>query len=315
MNSDDATRRMPSLENLRDDLANAPWTHELRPVFEPIPHPRVSDRLGRGFYGEDIMARAVAARGEIILDYGSGIEDSNKGGPDLVTLAEDERGLVVRLYDNKALTTRKNISDVSALDQNLEANVAALQAEWKGIVDDPSRTDAERRLFAAALDAVNDETAKRIDLVLANANGRVEGVTDRIAAKGMILEDFAGNLEKDAELERTMSPFDPRAEYLSEPLLRTDAEKRLFTAALNAANDETTRRMDPVLANANGRAEDASNQIAAEGTILADSSGSLEKSIEIDRIMSPFDPRSQRISDLNQSESISGGLLPRSKLQ
>ncbi len=179
----------PRLEDIRAALASETWNDNLTPAFAPIAHPRITDRMGRGFYGEDILARTVTGRGEIILDYGSGIEDVNKGGPDLVTLAEDERGLYVKCYDNKAYSTRNKVSEVSSLGRNFDKNLEALRADWRRIAADAQRTDSERALFGAALDALDDEAGPRLERVVTGANGRVVGPGERLTSDGIIHEN------------------------------------------------------------------------------------------------------------------------------
>ena len=184
-------RRTPKLNALREDLERTiQWNPELTPAFEPIPHPKVTERMGRGFYGEDLMARTAVSRGEIILDFGSGIEDVNKGGPDLVTLDERDGRLFVKFYDNKALTSRENVSSVPALGKNFDASLEDYREQWKGLAGDPSRSDAERQLFSTALECVEQGQYAR---VVTNQNSRVTGVTERVDSAGIEFENMARN--------------------------------------------------------------------------------------------------------------------------
>jgi hypothetical protein len=186
-------RRSPTLQDLRADLAATEWDLELTPAFEPIPNPSITQEQKQGFFGEDLMARTAVGRGEIILDYASGIEDTNKGGADLVTLAEKDGKLCVVLYDNKALSS-DTVKSVTALQEHRDANIARLKANWETIVaDEQGRKPAEIALFKEALACVDDRPP-RVDLVVTNHNSVVTGLSNKIQADGIRFEDMAGNL-------------------------------------------------------------------------------------------------------------------------
>jgi len=188
-----AAPQTPTLAQIREDLArDLKWDPKLTPAFVELPHPGLTERAIRGYVGEDHLARTAVARGEVILDGPVGIEDWNKGGPDLVTLAEKPDGLVVKFYDNKATTTRKNVSSVPALNQNFEASLAEYREEWSRLAIDPTRTAAEHKLFATAGKLVDEG---RISRIVTNFAGRVEGTTDRVVQAGLEFEDLAGPLE------------------------------------------------------------------------------------------------------------------------
>jgi hypothetical protein len=186
-------RRTPTLQDLRADLAAAAWNDDLKPAFEPIPHPSLPQKQKQGFFGEDLMARTAASRGEIILDYGSGIEDTNKGGADLVTLAEKDGQLCVTLYDNKAVKSDA-IRSVTALRANRDANIEALKEKWQEVVADERRAPSEVALFQEALSCLNDHPP-RIDLVVTNHNSLATRLSSTIEAEGIRFEDMAGNTD------------------------------------------------------------------------------------------------------------------------
>ena len=184
-------RRTPTLADLRADLAATSWNDNLTPAFEPIPQPSLPQKQKQGFLGEDLMARTATGRGEIILDYASGIEDTNKGGADLVTLAEKEGELCVVLYDNKAVKADA-VGSVTALRANRDANIESLRTRWQDIVADDRRAPAEVALFREALSCL-DAQPPRVDLVVTNHNSLATRLTSSVEADGIRFEDMAGN--------------------------------------------------------------------------------------------------------------------------
>ena len=203
----DTPRQVPKLADIREALSNAEWSIELTPAFAEIAHPKVNDKITRGYYGEDQLARFVTGRGELILDYASGIEDTNKGGADLVTLAEDEHGdLIIKFYDNKAFSTSTAVSHVSALDKNLATNVDAVREALLKCAEQEGRNDAERMLFSAAAQLIDED---RLKCVVTNCNGKVDHLTARLDGTRIEFEDVAGKLATPPrKIDTSVSAFD-----------------------------------------------------------------------------------------------------------
>jgi len=180
MSLEELKRRLRT--GLNYDESAVPEEASIR-IFHP------TQNQAKGWVGEDGLARIAARRGEIILDVGSGIEQVNQGGPDLVTLAERPDGqLVVRFYDNKAFAGDDNISRVSALEHTFERNRALYESEWKRFAADESRPAAERELCARAAELIKDPTS--YDRVVANWLGRSEDLTRALKDRGIIFEDL-----------------------------------------------------------------------------------------------------------------------------
>jgi len=197
----------PRLADLRRELGAAvTWNPDLSPEPATIRHTRMTERGGRGFYGEDQLARAASSRGEIILDCGSGPEGWNQHGPDLVTLAEAADGrLVVKFYDNKAYSAERNVSAVGALNRTLD--LGGYVNEWKDhLAKGDSLSPAARKMFEAAIEVVETDPT-RIERVVSNWNGRASGVTDRIAGDGIGFEDWKDTVPmNDRDWERIEYP-------------------------------------------------------------------------------------------------------------
>lgn len=184
-------RRTPRLEDLRADLAAAQFSNALKPGQDSIKPVSLSPDTKQGYFGEDQLVRTASGRGEIILDYASGIEDTNKGGADLVTLAERDGELTVVMYDNKSLS-KESISSVTALRENFDKNLEDMRAHWEDIVKDSNRSPAEIALFQAALDCAGAEPP-RVDRVVTNANSAVSRISGSLEVEGIKFENLAGN--------------------------------------------------------------------------------------------------------------------------
>ena len=198
---DATSRRHPTVADLKEGLAAAlKWNADLTPTpaFATIPTRNPTERGLRGFHGEDMAARAAVQRGEILLDCGVGLEDWNKGGPDVVTLAEREGSLVIKFYDNKAYTSSDVIYGASALTRTLDGNITRFRTEWGDLAKN-APTEGERRLYETVCDLIDDG---KIAKVITNVNGRLERMGERLAEAGVEFEDMQRDL-----LGPTHSPF------------------------------------------------------------------------------------------------------------
>jgi hypothetical protein len=171
----------------------------------------LSERSGRGFYGEDLMLRTLSERGEIILDAGRGPEDVNKGGPDAVTLAENEDGkLVLKFYDNKAYSTQINVSSVSSLDRTFENSLRHFKQEWGRLATPDSEcTPAQRDLFGKALELID---GRHYECWVTNYNGKVTRVSNRLSDSGIGFEDMQGHLDLPSPRLQTVFSESPTPE-------------------------------------------------------------------------------------------------------
>jgi WXG100 family type VII secretion target len=139
-------------------------------------------RLKRGNLGERLATDALAADGHEILSYKPSILGTNQGGIDMVTMKDG----VVYFVDNKALSRSGNVSSVSALTTNFEANQAAALADLRtGIANAGSAQ--ERAVLQSAVDAVEAGNFKK---VVTNANmtrneAILSGVTESLADQGL----------------------------------------------------------------------------------------------------------------------------------
>jgi hypothetical protein len=188
---DDELKPRPStLAEIRESLAHSlKWEADRKPAPAELPVSHPTERGVRGFLGEEHLAREATARGEIILDGPRGIEDWNKSGPDLITLAENEHGLVLRFYDNKAYTNERNVSSVEALEKNFDAKVKQFAEDCSAAAKDPARPPSEQRL----LDTVAKLAAEnKVERWVANSGGAAKGVTARLAANDFRFTDTAG---------------------------------------------------------------------------------------------------------------------------
>jgi len=195
------------LDRLRDELQRGLHYDENQPPTS-VTHPggKIPERAGRGIYGEDLLARTAVGRGEIVLDAGAGTEDWNKGGPDLVTLAEaEDGGLEVKFYDNKAATGREKVSRVPSLTKTFDNSLGKYREEWGKLAKDPTRTAAEHELFERAVGLVKQD---RYSLVLTNHAGRVSGMTERVEDAGIKFDNMRDTIIKAKDLKPLKSPFD-----------------------------------------------------------------------------------------------------------
>ncbi len=139
-------------------------------------------RLKRGNLGERLATDSLAADGHTILSYKPSIMGTNQGGIDMVTMKDG----VVYFVDNKALTRGGNVSSVSALTTNFEANKASALAELRaGIASAGSRGEAD--LLQNAVTAIENGNYRR---VVTNANltrndAILSGVTERLTDEGI----------------------------------------------------------------------------------------------------------------------------------
>lgn len=147
-----------------------------------------STRLKKGNFGERAAARELAAQGHLILYFKPSILGTNQGGIDIVTMRDG----VVYFIDNKAYSTGRDVSSVSALDTNLEQNVEAVRDEFVAYSLDPARPQAERDMFAAAVRAIDaGEYQKAVTtFALASSQGQSKGITPGLRSKGFIFIDL-----------------------------------------------------------------------------------------------------------------------------
>lgn len=143
--------------------------------------------LKQGLFGERMAAEGLARQGHQILDYKPDIKGTNQGGFDIVTMKDG----IVYLVDNKAYGTGRNVAAVSALDKNFAQNLAATRAKFAAFAADPARSEAERGLYQAAVDAIDGGmTQKAVATAAFAPDGKHSaGVTPALEDKGVIHVD------------------------------------------------------------------------------------------------------------------------------
>lgn len=151
-------------------------------------------QLKQGLFGERLATEALAADGHKILMCKREITGTNQPGFDIVTLKDG----VVWLIDNKAFTTGRNISSVSALTTNYEANVADALTELKehaaATAGDPQLKFIHDAYSEAVEHLENGECQKATtSFALAPDGKHTTGVTGRIGGQDIVhlpLEGF-----------------------------------------------------------------------------------------------------------------------------
>jgi len=146
-----------------------------------------TEALKKGNFGERMAMDALAKDGHEIVCGKMDIKGTNQGGIDIVTLKDG----ILYAVDNKAFTTGKNVSSVSALEKNFEQNIGAIRSEFSRYAADPARSELERQRFTQAIDAIDKGNVQKMITTAAFAeDGKMSvGITTKLENKGFIFKD------------------------------------------------------------------------------------------------------------------------------
>ncbi len=144
-------------------------------------------RLKQGNFGERMATDALAQDGHDIMYAKPDIKGTNQGGIDIVTMKDG----VLYAVDNKAFTTGKNVSSVSALDKNFEQNIAAIRSEFAGHAADPANSELARQKFTQAVEAIDKGNVQKMVTTAAFAeDGKMSvGITSKLENKDFTFHD------------------------------------------------------------------------------------------------------------------------------
>jgi len=163
------SRQFPTLAELREQYADAA-RYDVPPeqveaavdasINSGAPTPaqpyQVGTRLSRGFVGEENQAQYQQQQGEMIVEVKLDPKQTNQGGFDNVSIGEDAQGqLTLYVTDNKAWNSGREVSSVSALEQNYQQNLADLRERMVATANDPSLPADQRQLAGLAVELID----------------------------------------------------------------------------------------------------------------------------------------------------------------
>ncbi|MBD2357971.1 DUF4157 domain-containing protein [Tolypothrix sp. FACHB-123] len=159
----------------------------------PVPHPMYPPHA-RGHIGEQTMGFAYSREnGWIFIEGPSGAGGHGVTQPGLDGVAYNTRTRELHILDNKAISTSRSISSASAITRNLENNISRLIGQVEGMSAQELRNRQDiLRLLRQTRASISSGSSPpgRVRIIVSNAAGLAQGVTDTLRRQGIEFVDL-----------------------------------------------------------------------------------------------------------------------------
>lgn len=168
----------PTIDPEIEKRVNKAFTQEKTPQSSGLYD--TTQKLIRANAGERLAADALSSDGHVIISFKPRIEETNQPGIDIVTVKDGK----LYLIDNKALSRKGNVNDVSALTTNFPKNLETVKQDLRTSLNNTNLSPAERKVLETALNA-----AEKSNYVKAVTNANI------MMPDGKITSDVSKNLK------------------------------------------------------------------------------------------------------------------------